>query len=216
MVLKRMQLLGQIAAITRYPVKSLAGEELQSAEIGQDGIPGDREAAFFVTAGHARTGKTYRGKEHNLLHLTGDPERAQTLARERRVDVELRRGSRYFDDAPVSLIFDRWVEEVSAGLSRPMDFRRWRPTLFAHAAGDFRFAENDLTASAIEVGTAVLRVRYPIERCVTTTYDPVTGEPDPEVLRYVARERANLLGVYCDVELAGVVRAGDALRLRAR
>ncbi len=211
-----MQLLGQIAAITRYPVKSMAGEELQSAEFGLDGIPGDREAAFFVTAGHARTGKTYRGKEHNLLHLTSDTERAQNLAREKNVAVELRRGSRYFDDAPISLIFDRWVEEVSAGLGRPMDFRRWRPNLYARAAEDFAFAENELTGSAIEMGTAVLRVRYPIERCVATTYDPVTGEPDPEVLRYVAQQRATLLGVYCDVELAGVARTGDALRLRAR
>jgi len=129
-----MQLLGQIAAITRYPVKSLAGEDLQSAEIGKDGIPGDREAAFFVTAGHARTGKTYRGKEHNLLHLTSNPERAHALAREKNVGVELRSGTRYFDDAPVSLIFDRWVEEVSAALARPMDFRRWRPNLYVHAA----------------------------------------------------------------------------------
>jgi uncharacterized protein YcbX len=211
-----MQLLGQIAAITRYPVKSLAGEELQSAEIAPDGIPGDREAAFFVTGGHARAGKTYRGKEHNLLHLTSDKNRAQALARENNVDVELRRGARYFDDAPVSLIFDRWVEEVSAALSRPMDFRRWRPNLYALAADDFSFLEPDLTGSTIEVGTAVLRVRYPIERCVATTYDPVTGEPDPDVLRYVAQQRGALLGVYCDVELAGAVRTGDTLRLRAR
>ncbi len=211
-----MQLLGQIAAITRYPVKSLAGEELPSAELGQDGIPGDRESAFFVTAGHARAGKTYRGKEHNLLHLTSDPERAQELARGKNVAVELRSGSRYFDDAPISLIFDRWVDEVSAALSRPLNFRRWRPNLYAHAAEDFTFQESELTGSAIEVGTAVLRVRYPIERCVATTYDQVTGEPDPEVLRYVAQHRATLLGLYCDVELAGVVRTGDALRLRAR
>ncbi len=211
-----MKLLGQIAAITRYPIKSLAGEELQSAQLSQNGIPGDRETALFVTAGHERTGKPYRGKEHNLLHLTSDPQRAQKLAREKNVDVELRSGNRYFDDAPVSLIFDRWVEEISAGLGRPMDFRRWRPTLYAHAAKDFTFAESDLTGNTIEVGTATLRVRYPIERCVATTYDPVTGEPDPEVLRYVAQQRGNLLGVYCDVELAGAVRTGDGLRLRAR
>jgi hypothetical protein len=211
-----MQLLGQLAAIIRYPVKSLAGEELESAEIAQDGIPGDREAAFFVTAGHARAGKTYRGKEHNLLHLSGDTERARALAREKNVAVELRSGTRYFDDAPISLIFDRWVEEVSAALSRPMDFRRWRPNLYALAAEDFTYTEADFTGRTIEVGTAVLRVRYPIERCVATTYDPVTGEPDPEVLRYVAQQRDTLLGLYCDVELAGAVRTGDGLRLRAR
>ncbi len=211
-----MQLLGHVAVVTRYPVKSLAGEELQSVEIAQDGIPGDREAAFFVTAGHARAGKTFRGKEHNLLHTTSDLRRAELLAREKNAEVDLRRGNHYFDAAPISIIFDRWVDEVSAGLGRELDFRRWRPNLFARAAPDFRFGEGDLTDRLIEAGSAVLRVRTPIERCVTTTYDVQTGEPDPEVLRYVAQERETSLGIYCDVELTGVVRVGDALRLRAR
>jgi uncharacterized protein YcbX len=212
----RMQLLGHVAVITRYPVKSLAGEELQSVEIAEHGIPGDREAAFFVTAGHARTGKTFRGKEHNLLHLTSDTRRAEQLAKEKNATVDLRRGTHYFDVAPISLVFDRWVDEVSAGLGRELDFRRWRPNFFARAAADFQFSESDLVDRVIEAGTAVLRVRSPIERCVTITYDVQTGEPDPEVLRYLAQERGTLFGIYCDVELAGAVRAGDALRLRAR
>jgi len=211
-----MQLLGQIAAITRYPVKSLAGEELQSAEIAQDGIPGDREAALFVTAGHARAGKTYRGKEHNLLHLTSDTSRAQTLAREKNVDVELRRGDHFFDAASVSIVFDRWVDEVSSGVGRELDFRRWRPNFFAEAAADFHFKENDLSGRIIEAGSAVLHVLRPILRCAVIAYDVKTGEPDPDVLRYVVQERENVFGIYCEVELAGEVRIGDALRLRAR
>jgi uncharacterized protein YcbX len=211
-----MQLLGNVTVIHRYPVKSLAGEELEWAAIDADGIAGDRAAALFVTAGHARTGQTFRGKEHNLLHLTSDTQHAMDLAEANSVAVELRRGTHYFDAAPISLVFDRWVDEVSDALGRSMDFRRWRPNLFAHAAADFQFRESDLTGGLIEAGTALLRVREPTERCVTTTYDVETGERDPAVLRYVAQERGNVFGVYCDVELAGVVRAGDALRLRAR
>jgi uncharacterized protein YcbX len=59
-------------------------------------------------------------------------------------------------------------------------------------------------------------VREPIERCVTTTYDIETGDSENAVLAYVAQRRANVMGVYCEVELAGTVRAGDVLRLRAR
>ena len=51
---------------------------------------------------------------------------------------------------------------------------------------------------------------------MTTTYDIDTGERDDDVLLYVAQKRANVMGVYCDVELAGTVRAGDPLRLRER
>lgn len=211
-----MQLLGHVAAIHRYPVKSLAGEKLDSVAIEPGGIPGDRAAALFVTSGHARAGRTYRGKEHNLLHLTSDPREAVALAKANGVTVELRRGEHFFDAAPVSLLFDRWVEEVSAALGRPLDFRRWRPNLFARAAEDFHLSESDLNGALIEAGTAILRVSESDRRCVTTTYDVETGEADPEVLRYVAQERDSVLGVYCEVELAGVVRAGDALRLRAR
>jgi len=62
----------------------------------------------------------------------------------------------------------------------------------------------------------VLRVRDTIGRCVTTTYDITTGERDDDVLLYVAQKRENVMGVYCEVELAGTVRVGDALRLRER
>lgn len=211
-----MQLLGHVAVITRYPVKSLAGEVLGEAEIADAGIPGDRASAFFVTAGHARTGKTFRGKEHNLLHLTHDTAQAKALANAQNVDVELRAGEHYFDAAPISIVFDRWVQEISQALGRDLDYRRWRPNFFVRAADGFRLHESDLPGTRIEIGSAVLRVRKPIERCVTTTYDVQTGEPSPEVLRYTAQERSNCFGIYCDVEFAGEVRTGDALRLRAR
>ena len=211
-----MQVIGHVAAIARYPVKSLAAQTLQSVEIAADGIPGDRASALFVTGGHARTGKTFRGKEHNLLHLTSDPARAVALANRDNVDVEVRSGTHYFDAAPISIVFDTWVDEISRALGRDLDYRRWRPNFFVHAAPDFLLLERDLPGAAIEIGGAVLRVLKPIERCVTPAYDVETGEPSPDVLGYVARERGNCFGVYCDVELAGVVRIGDALRLRAR
>lgn len=38
--------IGQIAALFRYPVKSMAGEYLDLAELGWHGIAGDRRLAF--------------------------------------------------------------------------------------------------------------------------------------------------------------------------
>jgi uncharacterized protein YcbX len=213
-----MIVLGELDAIWRYPVKSLAAEPLQSTRVEADGLPGDRTAALKVAAGHARLGKPYRGKENNLLHTTPDARSAIAFAAQRGVTVTLESetGSRYFDDAPVSLIFDRWIAEVERALQMPLDPRRWRPNLYAKAATDFSFSEPELTDRIIEIGDTVLRVRDTIKRCVTTTYDVATGEPDDDVLLYVAQRRANVMGVYCDVELAGTVRVGDALRLRAR
>lgn len=213
-----MQELGELAAIWRYPMKSLAAEPLESTAVQADGLPGDRCGALFVQSGHARAGKTYRGKEHNLLHTVTQAHDAARIAAGSGVHVEVRAepGQRYFDAAPISLIFDRWIAEVERALDMPLDPRRWRPNFYARAAAEFSFGENDLLGRMIELGEIVLRVRDTIKRCVTTTYDIETGERDDDVLLYVAQNRAAVMGVYCEVELAGTVRAGDPLRLRDR
>lgn len=210
--------IGTLDRIWRYPVKSMAAQPLAETRIEENGLPGDRAHAFFVESGHARTGKTYRGKEHNLLHLQHDIERARALAIAAGVKTELRSDSeeRFYDARPVSLIFDTWVNEVAAALGLPMDPLRWRPNLYACASEDFLLLERDLIGASIEIGDASLRVVDSIERCVTTTYDQQTGESNPDVLRYVAQQRDTILGVYCEVERAGTVRLGEPLRLRAR
>lgn len=208
---------GTLTAIWRYPVKSLRAESLQSTPVHRAGIPHDRERALFVDGGHyARTGKTYRGKENNLLHTTSDVDAAREIAAGRGVDVSVRfdEEQRFFDAAPVSLIFDRWIDEVSAHLGEPLDPLRWRPNFYVRASDDFALLEPDLIGATIEIGTAVFRVADTIRRCVTTTYDIETGTPDENVLTYVALQRANVMGVYCEVLVEGEVFAGDPVTVR--
>lgn len=203
--------LGELRAIWRYPTKSLAPEPLEVAEVEHDGIAGDRSRALFVQSGHARLGKTYRGKENNLLHLTHSIERAMELASEKNVAVSLAHDeSHYFDAAPISIIFHPWLDEASALVGYELDPLRFRPNFFMHAGPQFSGVEADFTAKTLRIGTVTLRVRNPIERCVTTTYDQRTGAPDPNVLRMVAQHRATFMGIYCDVLQTGVVRVGDA------
>ncbi|HEV3154782.1 MAG TPA: MOSC domain-containing protein [Candidatus Baltobacteraceae bacterium] len=212
-----MEILGEIANIWRYPVKSLAPQPLEQTAVEPGGLPGDRASALFVESGHARTGKPYRGKEHNLLHTTADAGYARELAANRGVSLSVRdEDEHYFDAAPVSIVFDRWIDEVARALDEPMNPLRWRPNFFARSMPGFAYGEAGLTGAVIEAGTCVLRVRKPIERCVTITYDVQTGEQNDAVLLYVAQKRANTMGIYCDVEVAGTVRVGDALRLRDR
>ena len=50
----------QVAELWRYPVKSLAGELLNSAEILADGIPGDRVVQVYDAEGRIVTARPPR------------------------------------------------------------------------------------------------------------------------------------------------------------
>ncbi|MBV8727358.1 MAG: MOSC domain-containing protein [Candidatus Eremiobacteraeota bacterium] len=207
-------MIGIVEWIRRYPVKSLAGVELQEAQIDAGGIPGDRAQALIVREGHVRVDKTYRGKENNLLHTTATIDEAQSFAARTGVIVEPRSDeSHYFDCAPISLILDHWINEASELVGYELEPLRFRPNLFARAAPEFQENESSLVSATLAIGSVVLRVRKPIERCVTPTYDLQTGLSDPKVLREITQHRGACLGIYCDVEVSGRVSRGDSIRL---
>ena len=204
--------IGTVQSIWRYPVKSLAAEPLSDVQIDAAGIPGDRAQALIVRDGHVRIGKTYRGKENNLLHTTTAAAQAKSFAAIKGVAVDLEaQQQHYFDCAPISLIFDSWLNEASQLVGYQLDPLRFRPNLFVRAAAEFREPEPSIAGVRLKIGSAVLRVREPIERCVTTTYDQRTGESDPNVLRAVTKHRAACLGIYCDVETPGRLAIGDPI-----
>ncbi len=205
--------LGTVVALWRYPVKSLKGEPLDRATVLADGLEGDRSAALIVeTPTHARAGKPYRGKESPQLHLTGDPETAASYAMDAKVQVALdHREPRYFDAHAVSLLFDLWVRDVEALVGEPLDPLRWRPNIYVAAAPGFTHREPDLVGTTVRVGSVVLRVIDTTRRCVTTTYDVATGASLPPVLGEVARQRDNVVGVYCEVLTPGELARGDVL-----
>lgn len=208
--------IGTLAAVRRYPVKSLRGEALEAAAVDEGGIPGDRAGALFVRTGNERAGKTYRGKEHDRLHLLDDVVLAQASAGERGVEVEFREGEHFFDDAPISLLVDRWLDSLNQHLGYVVEWERFRPNFFVVATPAFALAEHELVNGELQLGSVTLRVRSPIERCVTTTYHPQGKASDPEILRFVAQQRNAMMGVYCDVLEPGIARLGDQLKRRRR
>ncbi|MGH7737284.1 MAG: MOSC domain-containing protein [Candidatus Tyrphobacter sp.] len=205
--------LGTLETIRRYPVKSLGGQTLAETEIGENGIPGDRTQRLVVESGHARIGREYRGIEDERLHLVQGVGQAKAMAGERGVALRVESGGRYHYANPITLVMDRWLKELSAFVGYAVEPERFRPNLAVHAADDFAFAEADLFGATLEVGNVRLKVRKPISRCVTITFDPGGGAADPRILRFVAQERDAKMGVYCDVLRAGTARSGDSVRL---
>ncbi|HZO93806.1 MAG TPA: hypothetical protein VFB22_08535 [Candidatus Baltobacteraceae bacterium] len=206
---------GTLAALWRYPVKSLKAEPLQRVAVLSDGLEGDRTAALTVeTPTHARAGKPYRGKENNRLHLTSDPETAASYARDRHVDVGLDRARpRWFDARPVSVLLDLWVRDVETLLGASLDPLRWRPNLYVVADPAFARREADLVGATLRIGGATLDVVATIDRCVTPNYDVATGEENADVLRRIANDRDNVMGIYCEVTVTGDIAVGETLTL---
>jgi uncharacterized protein len=202
--------LGTVASIWRYPVKSLRFEALDEAEVEPGGVRGDRTAAYAVRSeGHPRDGKAFRGKENDRLHMLSDGPDVKAAARAAGIEIERLADDRFFDDAPISIVFDRWLRELSEHVGYAVEPLRFRPNLFAVASPEFSDDESAMPGRTLTVGTVTLQVRAPIHRCVVTTYDLHGGASDPRILRFVAQQRDNTMGIYCDVITPGIVRIGD-------
>jgi uncharacterized protein YcbX len=205
--------IGTLRAIRRYPVKSLHGNALDACVVLPTGLEGDRASALIADDG-PRAGKPYRGKEDDRLHRLTDADEALSLFPSATLAQSDDGG--FFDDAPVSLIVDRWLDGVSSFVGYRVEFERFRPNFYVEAEPGVAIDEAALTGRELRLGEVTLRVRYPIERCVVPTYDLNGGDADPRILRYVAQARSNWMGIYCDVPRAGIARTGDSLELIER
>ena len=192
-------LIGTLDAVRRYPVKSLPGERLEVAEVAADGIPGDRARALFVLSGSARLEKTYRGKEDERLHRVSGVDAARAAAAQRGVELEVRSDGHFFDDAPISIVVDRWLDELSKHVGYHVEWERFRPNFFVRACDAFAKTESELVDASLALGSVKLRVRCPIGRCVAVTYHPHADSIDPRILDFIAQERNAWMGIYCDV-----------------
>jgi hypothetical protein len=92
-----------------------------------------------------------------------------------------------------------------------IDRRRLRPNVVV--GGVEGFAERDWAGRLLRAGEAVIRLDFPCERCVMTTFDPDTQEQDPEVLRRINAELGGFAAINSSVETPGRIAVGDPVEL---
>ncbi len=215
-----------LAEIWRYPVKSMAGERLQAARLGRDGVEGDRRVQVRLGDMDSEAGErivTARSRPQLLGHratlgpdgeplVDGRPWRAASVA----ADVERAAGAgarlelsdevqlRY-DILPLLVATDGAID--SLGLDR----RRFRPNLLI--GGVQGLAERDWQGRRLRIGEVVVALADLRGRCVMTTFDPDTLEQDPKVLRTIVQRLGGVLGLTAEVARGGVVRVGDPVEL---
>jgi uncharacterized protein len=226
---------GRVAALWRYPVKSMASEALESVEVSWHGLAGDRRWAF-VRDGLERSGfpwLTIRERA-DMWHYRPSfadparPDKSRTLVRTpggRELDIvdpelahELGPGARVikqdrgvFDVSPLSLTTTQSVSAIGELVGAELEPRRFRPNILIEAAGEAPFAEDEWVGSVLEIGSARIRVDLRDERCVVVNVDPSTTERDATVLKAIGRERDACVGVYASTVTPGQVAVGDAV-----
>ncbi|MGH9815298.1 MAG: MOSC domain-containing protein [Candidatus Acidiferrales bacterium] len=214
----------RVAEIWRYPVKSMAGERLDEAELRADGIPGDRIYQVRRADGRivdARAHPRMLGL-HPTLGAAGellfDGKPWDSLAVERVVEeaaavgpgARLVRyeGAERFDVLPLLVATDGAIAALGC------DGRRLRPNIVL--GGVDGLAEREWEWRALRIGEALVGIDNLRSRCVMTTYDPDTQEHDPRVLQRMQREFGGRIALDCWVIRGGRVRVDDEVALVER
>jgi uncharacterized protein YcbX len=209
----------RIQELWRYPVKSMAGERIESAEVTDAGIAGDRMVLVVGPGGRIITSRTHPGLLglHAALGPDGEPlvdgkpwdDRAVAEAVRAAAGPQARLvrydGPERFDVLPLLIGTDGAFEQLG------VDHRRLRPNIVV--GGVDGLAERGWPGRRLQVGAVIASVVKLRSRCVMTTYDPDTQKQDLSVLRRIASEFGGQMALDCAVLSGGRIAVGDPVEL---
>jgi uncharacterized protein YcbX len=210
-----------VAALWRYPVKSMGGEPLCRVDVSASGFAGDRIVQVYRANGRVATARTCPGllSHHATLGPSGEPlvdgrpwsdpavladvrrhvEAGATLARDESEDR--------FDVLPLLVTTDGAL----AAFGR--DARRLRPNLVI--GGVEGLAERTWPGAELRIGSVRIAIESLRRRCVMTTFDPDTQVQDPSVLRDLAARFDMRFALDCRVIAGGEIAIGGGVELVA-
>jgi uncharacterized protein len=173
--------IGHVEAIFRYPVKSMAGERLEIANLGWHGLDGDRRLAFrrlddrsgmpWLTAtklpdlllfaprrredGVREDLPTHVRAPHGEEMPVFGEALATEVGRRHGAPVQmmhLRHG--IFDETSVSVIASDTVREIGRLAGRSLDVRRFRPNVVVRLLRSVPFQEDEWLGGVLSFGEA--------------------------------------------------------------
>jgi len=236
--------IGHVEALFRYPVKSMAGEQLEDAQLGWHGLDGDRRMAFrrmddrsgfpWLTAGKLPDLVRFtplrpdHAREDLPTHIrTPDGVEMPVFGEDLAAEVGRRHGAPVemmqlkhgiFDEASVSVIASDTVREIGRLASRTLDMRRFRPNVVVHLLRAGPFQEDEWLGGALSFGerddAPAITVTKRDVRCSMVNLDPDSASPSPEVLKAVVRANQNNAGIYGTVTRIGRLAVGQTILFR--
>jgi uncharacterized protein YcbX len=202
-----------VKELWRYPVKSMAGERLEEAEVTPLGLEGDRQVLVVDGNGRVVSSRTHpwllglRGTIANKEVLINGHPWKSAEARElmRGLELTYYAGPERFDVLPLLVTTDGAVAHMG------MDGRRFRPNIVI--GGVEGLAERGWPGQKLRIGEVEIEMAQLRGRCVMTTFDPDTLEQDRNVLKRIARELDGTMGLDSAVGKAGRIRVGDLVQV---
>jgi hypothetical protein len=232
-------LVGSVAGIWRFPVKSMKGERLEHGMFTERGLVGDRVYALI----DAETGKVVSAKSVRLFPelfscIAEFVEPPQSDAELPPVRITLPDGATVTSDANNvdAVLSSSFGRDVTLARAAPDDFtidqyhpddsnfdeRRFRMNLIIDTE-EAGFVENDWIGHELALGDAMrIHVAMPDPRCVMTTLAQDELPRDNEILRALVQHNRLQVGdtglfpcagVYAVVQAAGSLRTGDSVSL---
>src|SRR6185369_4831043 len=207
-----------VAQIWRYPVKSLAGTPMFSAEITPLGVEHDREIVL-VRNGRIADARRYPKllglhgglDENDRPTIDGHPwdsaEAKQLVDEAVGASVELVEvdGPERFDVLPLLVATDGAIAELHE------DGRRLRPNIVI--GGVEGLTERTWPGRRLQIGEVVIEAAQLRQRCVMTTYDPDTQVQDINVLKRIVSDFDGTMALDCRVIAPGMIKLGDEVKM---
>jgi uncharacterized protein len=208
-----------VKQIWRYPVKSMAGEQLQAARLTASGIEGDRIVQVRRGRGRIATARTWPDLLgfHAALGPAGEPlvngklwgDPAVLAAVQELVGSDARlvhdEDLDRFDILPLLVVTDGAIAAFG------LDGRRLRPNIVI--GGVSGLEERTWEGGRILIGEVVIGIHDLRDRCNMTMVDPDTLAYDPKVLRDIVRRFDGKLALNCEVLAGGEIQVGQEARV---
>ena len=233
--------IGQVEAIFRYPVKSMAGERLEAANLGWHGLDGDRRLALrrvkdrgafpWLSASALPSLLLFTPRREDgadgLLptHVrTPDGQDMAVFGEPLAAEIERRYGAPVqmmqlkhgiFDEANISVIAVDTVAEITRLGGVNPDVRRFRPNILVRLLRSAAFQEDEWVGGVLSFGEGdnapAIAVTMLDERCSMLNLDPDSASPAPEVIKAVVRVNQNNAGIYGAVTRTGRLTVGQKI-----
>jgi uncharacterized protein YcbX len=233
--------IGHVEAIFRFPVKSMAGERVEFANMGWNGIEGDRRLALrrtqeksgfpWLTASALPDLLLFTPLRHGDAELpthvrTPDGLELEVFGDELASEIGLRHGAPVemlhlrggiFDEASVSVIASDTIREIGKLAGSELDVRRFRPNIVVRLLQPNVFEEDKWVRGVLGFGEPGNGPRVSVTmrdvRCSMVNLDPDSARSAPEVLKSIVRTNQNNAGVYGAVIRTGRLGVGQTIRL---